>query len=74
MKRVVIGSVLLGGAVAGFMTWQDWRLNPGELFRGSEGTHWKIVAETVWSWFWPVTTITCVFGISLSVAIRRFCR
>jgi len=41
-------------AVALVPTFLDWRLNPGGLFHGADGTSWAVVLETAWTWFWPV--------------------
>jgi len=46
--------VLAGLAVSIAMTALDWFANPSGLFRGEDGTHWPVVWETAWSWFWPV--------------------
>ena len=50
----VLCGMLAGLVCAAWMSWQDWRLNPGEIFRSAAGTHWDIVMATAWSWFWPV--------------------
>lgn len=39
---------------ASTMSFLDWRLNPGGLFRGESGTTWPVVWETWVSWFVPV--------------------
>jgi H+/Cl- antiporter ClcA len=46
---------LLAGLLAAIpVTIADWRLNPSGLFHDDQGTNWAIVAETAFSWFWPV--------------------
>ena len=47
-------ALIIALAVAIVPTFMDWRLNPGGLFQGANGTHWGVVFETAWSWFWPV--------------------
>lgn len=50
--------LLTGLVVSTTMTFMDWRLNPGELFRSEGGTDWTVVAETALSWFGPVGLVT----------------
>lgn len=50
----IVAALLIALAVAVVPAFIDWRLNPGGVFRGAEGTHWGAVFETVWTWFWPV--------------------
>jgi len=56
------------------MTWRDWRLNPGGLFRGPSGTHWGIVLETAWSWFWPGALAVFVGALLIAALWRAFSR
>ena len=50
---VIVG--FISGAVVSIpITFVDWRLNPSGLFHDEHGTNWAVVAETFWSWFWPV--------------------
>lgn len=67
-KSLLIG-VAVGFAVAAVMTGLDWRLNPGGVFRGESGTHWRPVGETFVSWFWPVWLAAS--GVALAVAWLR---
>jgi hypothetical protein len=39
---------------ASTMSFLDWRLNPGGIFRGGDGTIWPVVWETWISWFVPM--------------------
>jgi hypothetical protein len=52
--RALVVALALGLLVASAMTFHDWRLNPGGLFHGAEGTAWGVVWETWSSWFGPV--------------------
>jgi hypothetical protein len=47
-------ALIIALGVAIVPTFMDWRLNPGGLFHGGIGTHWGVVLETAWTWFWPV--------------------
>ena len=47
------------------MTFADWRLNPGGIFRNDQGTDWAIVGETLVSWFVP----TIPAAVILSAAV-----
>jgi hypothetical protein len=58
-----------GVLVSATMTFLDWRLNPTGLFHGEQGTHWRVVAETALSWFWPVALIAAVLTILVQLAI-----
>ncbi len=55
-----IVGLLTGLLVSIPMTIADWRLNPSGLFHDAQGTHWPIVAETAFSWFWPVALVALV--------------
>ena len=61
--------VATGLVVAITMTWMDWRLNPGGIFRHQEGTNWPIVLETALSWFVPI--LLCASVLALSVTCWR---
>ena len=54
MLAVVVG-VTLGVIVAAIMTTLDWRLNPSGIFHNEQGNNWEVVAETAFSWFFPVS-------------------
>ncbi len=61
-----LGLGLLASAVlAMVMTFADWRLNPGGIFRNEQGTDWGIVGDTLLSWFIP----TIPAAVILSVAV-----
>ena len=62
--RIVLGC-LAGSLIAAVMTYLDWRMNPADLFRSEEVTHWGIVAETFLSWALP-------FSILLSITVFAF--
>ncbi len=67
--RVWLSGLALGvvasAVLAMVMTYADWRLNPGHIFRDEQGTHWTMVWETLVSWFVP----TIPAAVILSVAI-----
>lgn len=57
----VIGArsgLVAGVIVSALMTYPDWRLNPGGIFRDANGTDWAVVGQTAWSWFWPVALLS----------------
>ena len=56
-KLATIIGIVTGLAVAAVMSFLDWRLNPGGIFHDSAGTDWAVVAETAFSWLWPVALI-----------------
>ena len=60
-----------GLIVAASATWRDWRLNPGGIFHGADGTDWSVVAETAWTWFWPVASVAAALALPLLVLLRR---
>ena len=55
--------VTAGLLVATSMTAIDWRVNPSGLFHDENGTDWPIVAETAFSWFWPVAVVALVLTV-----------
>ena len=61
----------VGLIVASWMTMLDWRLNPGGIFRGAEGTNWSIVIETGLSWFVPVAVAATALVLILQMILRR---
>jgi hypothetical protein len=69
---VLAVSASLGLLVALPVTFRDWWLNPGQIFRGPEGTSWDAVLETAWSWFWPVALLAAVLmlGFRAALALR----
>ena len=71
IQGLLIGFVLslLASTVPTFM---DWQTNPGGLFHGPDGTDWKIVLETMFSWLWPFFML---FGpVSIAAATWRASR
>lgn len=50
----LVASLVLGLAVGGGFAAYDWRLNPGGIFRGPDGTNWQFMFETSFSWFLPI--------------------
>ena len=47
-------AVLLAAVLAAVPSGLDWLANPGDVFRGADGTHWRVVFETYLSWFGPL--------------------
>lgn len=63
---------LVAFLVAAVMTFIDWRLNPGGIFRGPAGTDWQIVWDTWISWFLPVLPAAALLAlVILGVVSRR---
>ncbi len=52
--RATLVGVSVALLTASSMSFLDWRLNPGGLFRGEDGTSWLVVWNTWASWFVPV--------------------
>ena len=65
---------LTGLIVAGIATLLDWRVNPGGLYHGVDGTHWDIVLDTALSWFVPVTGYVSVIAWVVLFVISRWRR
>jgi hypothetical protein len=62
---------LVGLVVACVMTFLDWRLNPGGIFRDAQGTDWIVVTETAVSWFAPISGLVSVLAILVLLWIAR---
>jgi hypothetical protein len=62
---------LVGLVVASVMTFLDWRLNPGGIFRDAQGTDWTVVTETAVSWFAPISGLVSVLAILVLLWIAR---
>ena len=69
--RVITISVLAGTIAASAITFLDWRLNPGGIFRDTQGTDWTVVAETALSWYWPVTVLVFLVGVATVFLFAR---
>jgi hypothetical protein len=67
---VVVGW-LAGLLVAIPMTIADWRLNPAGIFHDEGGTDWVVVAETAFSWFWPVALIALIATVAVQAWLTR---
>lgn len=65
----ILASAAVALLAASVMSLVDWRLNPGGLFYGGEGTHWSVVWETWVSWFLPVFLLTG--GVVLPLLLWR---
>lgn len=57
--------------ISAVMTLRDWRLNPGGIFHGEAGTHWQVVFETAWSWFWPSVLLVALLAALLAPVLMR---
>lgn len=67
--RAGTAALLAAAALAALMSFIDWRLNPGGIFRDAERTHWPVVWETFASWLWPALLL---FGpLALAAALLR---
>lgn len=71
--RILIGGLATSALLAAVMTGLDWRKNPGGIFHGPDGTHWTIVGETFFSWFWPALP-AMVLLILLSLVLHQYVR
>ena len=60
----LIAGLVIGVVLATPPTLLDWQANPGGIFRGPAGTDWSIVAETYFSWLWPVALVASPFTVS----------
>ena len=72
MTRKYLLLILAFGAAVGLvvsvvMTFLDWRLNPGGIFHGAEGTDWMIVWETAFSWFAPAFVLAVVLALPVAI-------
>ena len=69
--RSTAAAIAAGVLVASVMSYRDWRLNPGDVFRGPDGTDWGVVWDTFASWMWPVAlavgvaTVTVLYVVAL---------
>lgn len=70
-SAIAIGAGLL---VASAMTYRDWWLNPGSVFRGPDGTSWEPVRDTFLSWAWPITLAVGVIGAAVLYLFLRLRR
>ena len=61
VEALALGTAF-GLIVAAIATWRDWRGNPGGIFHGADGTDWSVVAETGWTWFWPVALLAAALA------------
>lgn len=68
-KRVWLSGLGLGllasAVLAMVMTFADWRLNPGGIFRNEHGTDWRIVGETLLSWFIPTIPAAAILSVAV---------
>ena len=75
VRSLVVGLALAfaaGALVAVSMSAVDWWRNPAGVFHDASGTRWALVAETAWSWFWPVALAALLPAVLVHrVASRR---
>jgi hypothetical protein len=65
-------AVAVGLGVAVPVTLSDWRANPTGVFHDADGTHWRAVAETALSWFWPLAVAAFVTALAVNIIVVRF--
>lgn len=68
--KVLAGGIAGSALLAAVMTALDWRKNPAGIFHGPDGTHWAIVGETFFSWFWPTLSAVGVLTVLGAVALH----
>lgn len=61
-KLGLIIGLLVGVVLAIPPTFSDWQVNPSALFQGEDGTNWRIVFETLFSWFWPIALVASLLA------------
>ena len=66
-----VWAMLSAAFVAGIPTAMDWSGNPAGIFRGDQGTHWNIVFDTWWSWFWPLAITAAVMAALFAAYASR---
>ena len=64
-------AAVVATAVATTMTYLDWRLNPGGIFHGPEGTNAAIVRATWLSWFLPLSALCAAVVLGVLPARER---
>ena len=64
---LVLG-IVASAVLAMVMTYADWRLNPGDIFRSDTGTNWVIVRETLISWFVPTVPAAVILSVADSLS------
>ena len=57
--------LVASAVLAMVMTFADWRLNPGGIFHGDQGTNWTIVWDTLVSWFVPTVPVAVILAIAV---------
>jgi len=71
----VLAALGLAAAVAllaaSTMSYLDWRLNPGGIFRCEDGTSWTVVWETWVSWFVPVLLLAAAVALPAALWSAR---
>ncbi|MDJ0918720.1 MAG: hypothetical protein QNJ05_13215 [Woeseiaceae bacterium] len=75
-RRALLAAVVCSSMIAilvslGFAAY-DWRLNPGGIFHGPDGTNWRFVYETAVSWFVPVLVAVLPVAVAVAWLIGRF--
>lgn len=75
-SKYLVSSLLFGAAVAFTVTavicvW-EWIENPGEIFRGDNGTNWGFVFDTAISWLVPTFFYAVVVALLLQLVLKSF--
>ena len=65
-------SLVFAAAVGGGFAAYDWRLNPGGIFRGPDGTNWRFMYETAISWFVPMLLSTLPVSVGIAFLVSWF--
>ena len=68
--KALVGGITGSALLAAVMTALDWQKNPAGIFHGPDGTHWTIVGETFFSWFWPALSAVGVLTGLGAVALH----
>ena len=71
LGRGVLTGLGAGALVAVIATGTDWRQNPGGVFQGVNGNHWRAIAETAISWFWPVALVVTIVAVAVLLLTNR---
>ena len=68
-SRIWLSGIALGlvasAVLAMVMAYLDWRLNPGGIFHGEDGTNWQFVWDTAISWFVPSIPAAVILSVAL---------
>ena len=75
LRFCLVAGLVIGLVVTLVLTVWEWLENPNGIFHGPEGTHWKFVCDTAFSWFFPTfmqsTPVVFVLHLLLSISRRK---